>query len=201
MKSKLLPILTLVFGLLGGIAGGLLPIIQLQPEIVAAAREARAEAEHGAPRPEKPWDFWTVEIENLTAELKEQKKSLAERESTVEAKEVRVAAEMAELEKARKQIEDLRAALDRSLFRVAESESKNLRALATTYAAIEPQAAIAILSEMDETTVVKILSLMKPDAVAAILGEMGRIGFTNPDVLKRAASLSEKLRLIDRVSG
>jgi flagellar motility protein MotE (MotC chaperone) len=201
MKAKLLPILTVVLGLLGGIAGGLLPIMQLAPELVAAAKEARAEAEHGVPRPAKPWDFWTIEIENLTAELKEKTETLSEREAHLDARETRIAAEMAELEKTRKEIAEMRRALDRSLFQVAESESKNLRSLATTYAAIEPQAAIAILSEMDETTVVKILSLMKPDSVAAILGEMGRIGFGNPEVLKRAASLSEKLRLIDRVSG
>lgn len=199
MKSKLLPILTIVLGLLGGVAGGLLPILQLTPELVEAAKESHAEATHGGkPRPAKPWDFWTVEVENLTAELKEQYEELENRSALLDAREARIASEMAELNKVRKQIESLRADISRTLFQVEASETKNLRNLATAYAALEPAAAIAILSEMEETTVVKILSLMKPDAVAVLLNEMGRIGLTNPDVLRRAAQLSEKLRLIDR---
>jgi hypothetical protein len=48
---------------------------------------------------------------------------------------------------------------------------------------------------MDQQTVVKLLSLMKPNETAAIFEEMGRSN--DPTIVKRAASLSEGLRLLN----
>jgi hypothetical protein len=49
---------------------------------------------------------------------------------------------------------------------------------------------------MDDGTVVKILSLMKSDSVAPIFEEMSRAAGADPSFARRAATLSEKLRLV-----
>ena len=102
-------------------------------------------------------------------------------------------AEQQELEKTRKQIEALRAAIDERLIEVTEGEVANLRKLALTYGALTPKSAVAIFREMDDTTLVKLFSLMKPDIVGPIFEEMGKQSASDA---KRAALLSERLRMI-----
>jgi flagellar motility protein MotE (MotC chaperone) len=82
------------------------------------------------------------------------------------------------------------------LIEVTADESKNLRTLASTYTSLTPKAAVTILREMDDTTAVKILSLMKPDVVGPIFEEMARNAATDAPLARRAAQLSEKLRLM-----
>ena len=55
---------------------------------------------------------------------------------------------------------------------------------------------VAILREMDDTTVVKLLSLMKSDAVGPIFEEMTKTSSPEGTLARRAAVLSEKLRLM-----
>jgi flagellar motility protein MotE (MotC chaperone) len=75
-------------------------------------------------------------------------------------------------------------------------ELKNLRTLAQTYANLTPKGAVAIIREMDDVTVVKILSLMKSDVVAPIFEEMSKTAAIDAPLARRAATLSEKLRLM-----
>ena len=79
---------------------------------------------------------------------------------------------------------------------ITADESKNLKSLAATYASLSPPAAVAILREMDDTTVVKILSLMKSDVVAPIFEQMAVTPGPDGTLAKRAGALSEKLRLM-----
>ena len=79
---------------------------------------------------------------------------------------------------------------------VAADELKNLRTLAQTYTNLSPRGAVAIVRELDDVTVVKILALMKPDVVGAIFEEMSKGGGPEAPLARRAAALSEKLRLI-----
>lgn len=195
MKSNGIFLIGAVFCLISGVAGGLLPIFMAKAEIIEAAR-AKMEKPELVKQPEKPWDFWTIEIESLAAELSDELQKINERAALLDARESRIEAEAQQLDRAREDLESLRKKLDRELVQLQEGESKNLRSLAQTYSALEPKAAVAILSEMDDGTVVKILSLMKADALAAILGEMGAAGRAEPEVVKRAARLSEKLRLL-----
>jgi len=68
--------------------------------------------------------------------------------------------------------------------------------LANTYAKLTPAAAVAIFGEMDDLTVTKLLSLMKPETTTAILEEFNR-NPTDPKIgVKRAAELSQRLRLL-----
>lgn len=143
-----------------------------------------------------PWDMWTPELEKLAQELKTQRDGLKDREQAMTQLEARLASETAELTRTRKEIETQRAEIIQLLTTVGADEIKNLKSLAQTYATLSPKAACAIFSEMDDPTVVKILSLMKADTVGPIFEEMSKDKSEKNNQAQRAAKLSERLRLM-----
>jgi flagellar motility protein MotE (MotC chaperone) len=142
------------------------------------------------------WDFWTIEIDGLASELKEERARLRQQAELLNQRAARLAAEQQELAKVRTDIEGIRAEIGRKFIEVTADESKNIRSLAQTYSGLTPKGAVAILREMDDTTIVKILSLMKADAVGPIFEEMTKTTAPDGTLAKRAALLSEKLRLM-----
>jgi flagellar motility protein MotE (MotC chaperone) len=146
---------------------------------------------------QKGWDFWTIEIDNLSNELKGERARLKKESELLDQRAVRLAAEEKELGKVRASIESLRKEIADKVIEITADESKNLRTLAQTYAALTPRAVVAIFREMDDATAVKILSLMKADVVGPIFEQMSQTANTDGTPLaRRAAVLSEKLRLM-----
>lgn len=195
MKSRVPPLLALLLGVGGGAAAGLYWLMG-QAERLIAAREFTVEAAVEAGRPPKPWDFWTLEIENLARELSEARTALERRETRVVEREARLVEEAREVEQLRAQVESLRGEIDRRLTTIEADEVRNLRQLAATYSLLPPRVAITIINELDDTTVTKLFALMKPEQAAALLGELS----TQPDrsgrFVKRAAEISQRLRLL-----
>jgi flagellar motility protein MotE (MotC chaperone) len=142
----------------------------------------------------KGWDFWTIEIENLASELKDERAKLKKQSELLEQRAGRLAAEEKEFAKLRAEVESIRQQIADRLIEINADEAKNLRSLAATYSNLSPRGAVAILKEMEDGTAVKILSLMKPDVVGPIFEEMTRT--TDEPLSRRAAMLSEKLRLM-----
>jgi flagellar motility protein MotE (MotC chaperone) len=142
------------------------------------------------------WSFKDAEIEKFVSELRAERKKLEARELDLEKANVQLATERAELEKVRSDVQTLRDQFSAAIVEMQDAEAKNLKTLAATYSSMAPAAAVSVLAEMDETMVVKILFLMKTDKVAAVFQEMARP--RNPDLglAKRAAHLSDKLRLL-----
>lgn len=195
MKLLTNPIVVIVLAVVFSTVPMLSMIWQESSAIVQVAATQRAAAVE-ASRPEKPWDFWTPEVESLAKELTEQRGALALRDADLAAREKRLAGETLELDEMRRKIESLRAEIASRLVEVQAQELRNLRTLANTYAKLTPAAAVAIFGEMDDLTVTKLLSLMKPDTTTAILEEFNR-NPTDPKIgVKRAAELSQRLRLL-----
>ncbi len=146
---------------------------------------------------QKGWDFWTIEIDNLSNELKGERARLRKESELLDQRAVRLAAEEKELGKVRTSIEALRKEIADKVIEITADESKNIRTLAQTYSVLTPRAAVTIFRELDDTTAVKILSLMKADVVGPIFEVMSQTA--NPDgtpLARRAAVLSERLRLM-----
>ncbi len=160
-------------------------------ELAAAARPKPAAAGK-----DKGWDFWTIEIENISTDLREERARLHKQADLQDQRAARLAAEEKELGKIRTDIEGLRTEIADKVIEITADEAKNLRTLSQTYTNLSPRAAVAILREMDDVTVVKILSLMKPDVVGPIFEEMSHTASTDGPLARRAAILSEKLRLM-----
>ena len=146
---------------------------------------------------QRGWDFWTIEIDNLSNEMKGERLRLRKEAELLDQRAARIAAEEKELGKVRADIETLRREIGEKVIEITADESKNIRTLAQTYTALTPRAAVAIFRELDDTTAVKILSLMKADVVGPIFEEMGKTATAEGMPLaRRAALLSEKLRLM-----
>jgi len=192
------PLVTAGTGLLLALAVGLVSFWRAAAPFVARAIEARLKAAAAAaPKKEKGWDFWTIEVENLSNELKEERARLRKQADLLDQREARIATEQKELATMRGEIEGLRQEIGEKVVAIHEDEAKNLRSLSQTYANLTPRAAVAIIRELDDVTAVKILFLMKPDIVGPIFEEMSKTSAADGSPLaRRAAVLSEKLRLM-----
>lgn len=156
------------------------------------------EIEH-APAPREAnfeyWNFHTGEIEALIADLKDEKEQLDFREGEIATMQARLEAERAEIERLREEVASERKRLSTFITEIATAEEENLKTLATTYAALSPEAAVSVFDELEDEFVVKLLYLMKPDLVASLFEQMtgGRRGASQAD---RVARLSRMLRLL-----
>lgn len=197
MKLLSSPLVVIILSLLSGMGAGLYWYWQAA-QIIAAEVKLELDEKEGehieAPPP--PWDFWTVELENLSRELEESRKALAVREAEVTRREQRILAERGEVDATLQQVEALRKQIGDQILAVQREELRNLKSLASTYSALTPAAAVAIFDQLDDIMVTKILSLMKTEATAAILEEMSQGGMANEARLKRAAAISQRLRLL-----
>ena len=191
------PIVVILLGLIFGVGTTMGVLMQASSKLLEGAAEAaKARRPVQTTEPEKHWDFWTTEIENLANDLKEERALLKQRSEQLDQREARMQLELQELEKTRQQIEAMRTAIDQRLSEVTAGEATNLKKLAQTYSVLTPKAAVTIFREMDDTMVVKLLALMKPDVVGAIFEEISKQSASDPALAKRAAQLSERLRLI-----
>jgi flagellar motility protein MotE (MotC chaperone) len=196
--SSIAPLALAGIALAGGAAAGPYWYWSKAGGIVAKAAAQRKvrEAKKSQDPHAQGWDFWTIEIDNLTSELKEEKARLRQQSDSLDQRAARIEAEKQELEKLRSEIAAMRQEIDQRVIAINTDEAKNLRNLAQTYSTLTPHAAVAIIREMDDTTVVKILSLMKPDVVGPIFEEMASGGGGDNSLAQHAAVLSDKLRLL-----
>jgi flagellar motility protein MotE (MotC chaperone) len=189
------PIVVLVVALALGVTTGLGWFMQAAKPLIVAAKAARAKAAEVG-KPEAPWGFWTIEIENLASDLKEEKAVYLKRMEELKQREERLNAERDELAKQRQQLEALRNDINNRIVSIQADEVKNLKTLVATYSNLTPKATLTIFKEMDDLMVVKILSLMKTDVVSTLFEEMSKQGATDPVLARRVATLTEKLRLL-----
>jgi flagellar motility protein MotE (MotC chaperone) len=189
------PIVVLAIALLLGVGTGLGMFWKAAMPLIAAAKATKAKVVDEG-KPEAPWGFWTIEIENLASELKDQKAVVKKREDELTQREERLNAERQELAKQRQQLEELRNEISGRITTIQSDEIKNLKSLVATYSSLTPKATLTIFKEMDDTMVVKLLALMKTDTVSPLFEEMSKQAAADPAMGKRVATLSEKLRLL-----
>lgn len=163
------------------------------PSAAAAVGGPQLPLPANAPR---DWVFWTDEINKLAADLKEERDTLDERERGLDLIEKRLAGERDELGKARAELEGMRHEVTDRIPKIEASEVTNVKNLAKTYSSMKPADAVAVLREMDDPSIVKILASMKADIIGAIFQEMTKVKDGDTTLAARAARLSEQLRLV-----
>jgi len=195
IKKLQSPLLAAVAGLLVSTALGVYLTWRASADLVLAAIPEKPKAPEV--ETERGWDFWTIEIENLSTELRDERERLRAQAEELAQRTARVEAEERELAKVRAELESIRDEISSKLVEVTADEAKNLRTLAATYTNLTPRAAVAIIRKLDDTMAVKILSLMKPDVIGPIFEEMSRtVGDDGLPLAERAATLSNRIRLI-----
>jgi hypothetical protein len=138
------------------------------------------------------WNFHNPEVDLLITELKLEKERLAKRALELNELAERLQSERLELNEVTQTVNQLQVEFDRNVVRVTTEEAANLKRLARTYAAMSPEGAAAILKQLDETTLVKILTNMKESEIALLLEAIGR---QSEAEARRVAGISERLRL------
>ncbi len=145
-----------------------------------------------APALEPSWNFKNPEAEQLISELKIEKKSVQQREQQLDDLATRLQAERSELGQVIQSVRQLQSNFDNAVLRVGEEETGNLKRLAKVYAAMDPETAASVLSQLDNRAIVKILLYVKENETASILGALAKKGA--PEA-RRTAEISEQLRL------
>jgi flagellar motility protein MotE (MotC chaperone) len=138
------------------------------------------------------WDFSNPEVDALVNELRKEKQALADRARQLDELASRIQAEKAELSAVTQNVHQLQRELDQTVLKVDEEEAANLKKLAKIYSSMSPDGAASILKQLDEATVVKMMTFMKESETAPILETLAKSG---DEESKQAASISERLRL------
>lgn len=186
-----LALLGIVLGI-GTTAGVLL---MSKDELVAGPVKEKSTTLFPANAP-RDWVFWTDEINKLAANLKDEREALDERSKELDQFEKRLAGERDELRKVRAELEGMRREVTDNIPKIEASEKQNIKNLAKTYSTMKPQDAVAVMRELDDSSIVKILSSMKADVVGVIFQEMAKAKDADGTLAVRAARISEQLRLI-----
>ncbi len=164
----------------------------LNPRKLLHARQAQITASAKKQIPHSGWDFSNPEIDQLIAELKMEKEGLALREQQLKELATRLAAERSEINQTTQAVNRLEKEFDERIVRVREEETANLKKLAKTYAAMSPEGAVAILKQMEDDQIVKILVFIKEGDSAPILEAFAKSGEADA---KRVAMISERVRV------
>lgn len=141
------------------------------------------------------WTFNTQELSEMIDALVEKKGDLEKREEQMKVREAQIEKQTQEFNELKAQVEAVRNSISSMIVVSKADEMKNLKALSATYAAMNPDAAVSVMTEMDDNTVVKLLALMKADTVGPIFEAMARVPGQEGQMRARIARLSEKLRL------
>ena len=204
MKLLTSPLLIILVATLLGVGLSSYIVLKRIPEYAAMAAAMRPKPKvipsHLPDRP-PPVDVTSKAV----SELKLAKDQLAVREAALIEQQKRMESERLELERTRSDIDLMRKQVESYLTEAkglnvkaraedAVSEMKNLKTLVQTYSAMSPKSTVAIMLQMEDSSAVKILALMKVDIVAGIFEEMGKQAAGDPLMAKRAAKLAEGVK-------
>jgi flagellar motility protein MotE (MotC chaperone) len=204
MKLLTSPLLIILVTTLLGVGLSSYIVLKRIPEYAAMAAAMRPKPKvipsHLPDRP-PPVDVTSKAV----SELKLAKDQLAVREAALIEQQKRMESERLELERTRSDIDLMRKQVESYLTEAkglnvkaraedAVSEMKNLKTLVQTYSAMSPKSTVAIMLQMEDSSAVKILALMKVDVVAGIFEEMGKQAAGDPLMAKRAAKLAEGVK-------
>jgi flagellar motility protein MotE (MotC chaperone) len=197
MISRILsPLVCGIVGLLLSIAVGVGMTWRTMSTHVTRTIAVRA-LQNSSELKKRGWDFWTIEMENLATELREDRDRLKKVDADLTQRESRLEASQRELAKERAELKAIQTQISDRIVEISADEKINLKKLALTYSSLTARKAVALIREMDDSTAVKILSLMKPDTVGPIFEEMSQATAADGTPLaRRAAQLSDKLRLV-----
>jgi flagellar motility protein MotE (MotC chaperone) len=177
--------------LVGGVLYLAATVLVLQPSKFAGARAAAPTNRSADDDPS--WRFRNPEFNQWIAQIKEEKDALALREQHLNELQNRLTAERQEIMTVTQTVAHLQSDFDRNVIRFNSQETENVRRQAKLIAAMSPAGAAAMIAEMPDDDVVRILFTMKIDEASAILDTLSTRG---KDDAKRAATLTVRLHQI-----
>jgi flagellar motility protein MotE (MotC chaperone) len=143
------------------------------------------------------WKFKNPEFDQWVTQMKTEKEALAAREQQLSEWQARLDAERQEITTVTQTVARLQADFDRNVVRFTSQQADNVKRQAKLIAAMTPEGSAAMLKEMADDDVVRILFTMKTDQASLILDTMSKLGKAEA---RRAAILTERMHQILPVS-
>lgn len=161
------------------------------PAPVRAAEKTVTTALMAAPDDEPSWRFHNPEFTQWVEEIKRERDALNIREQQLNELQTRLEAERQEILTVTQTVHQLQADFDNNVVRLKEQEMDNLKRQAKVISAMSPEGAAAMINEMPDDEVVRLLFTMKTDEASLILDTLSKMG--RPEA-KRAATVTERMR-------
>ena len=139
----------------------------------------------------------TASFDKTLKGLKEREQLVGEKEKKLQEKEKQIAEMEKELAGQRSLMTEIQESVKSMLVELQLSEKKNIKKLANVYSLMSADDAVSIIEELDDATIVQILSLMKERKAAALMGAFAQTGEKNA---ARAARISVMLQKLVTVS-
>jgi flagellar motility protein MotE (MotC chaperone) len=139
------------------------------------------------------WKFLNPEFNQWVSDVQNEKERLDLRSQQLDEWQTRLNLELQEVSMATQTVAQLQSNFDQDVIRFKAQETDNVKHQAKLISAMSPEGAMAMVSQMSDDDVVRILFMMKPDEASLILDTLSKSGV---DQAKRAAQLTERLHQV-----
>jgi flagellar motility protein MotE (MotC chaperone) len=163
----------------------------LKPEQFKGAIVAKAAEIKKTPDDSPSWRYRNPEFDQWVQELNREKDALAVKAQQLQELQTRLEAERQELSVVTQAVSQMQSEFDRNVLRFKSQEADNLKKQVKLIAAMSPDGAAAMLREMPNDEIVKLLFIMKSDQASLILDSFSKMGRAEA---KRAADITERIR-------
>ena len=137
------------------------------------------------------WKFHNPDIDQWVSQIKDERDALAVREQNLKEWEARLTAESREIAAVTQAVTHTQEEFDKRVLLFTEQQKDNVKKQIKVIADMTPEGAAAMLNELPDDEVARLLYSMKADVSGAILDAMSKSGGVPA---KRAAALTERIK-------
>lgn len=137
------------------------------------------------------WKFRNPDIDQWVSQIKSEHEALAVREQQLKDWEARLTSESREIATVTEAVTHTQEAFDKRVLTFTDQQKDNVKKQLKVIADMTPDGAAAMLNEMPDDEVAKLLYTLKPDVSGAILDAMSKAGGAPA---KRAAMLTQRIK-------
>jgi flagellar motility protein MotE (MotC chaperone) len=178
------------------LVGGLLylgtTLAILRPAQFAGVRLAAEPCDRSADD-DPSWRFRNPEFNQWVAQIKDEKDALALRAQQLTELQLRLNVERQEFSTVMRTVSQMQTNFDKNVIRFKAQETENVKRQAKLIAGMSPEGSAAMIKEMSDADVVRIVFTMKPDQASLLLDTLSKLG---PTEAKRAAMLTVQLHQV-----
>jgi flagellar motility protein MotE (MotC chaperone) len=178
------------------LVGGLLylgtTLAVLRPAKFAGLRAAAQEREVSA-ADDPSWKFRNPEFNEWVAQIKDEKEALALRSQQLNELQTRLDSERQEFSIVTATVSQMQTNFDKNVIHFKAQETENVKHQAKLIAAMSPEGSAAMIRQMSDDEIVRILFIMKADQASLLLDTLSKTSETDA---KRAAMLTIRLQQV-----
>ncbi len=153
--------------------------------VTAAAKEAQMAED------DPSWKFHNPDIDQWVSQIKAERDALAVRDQQLKDWEARLTTESREIAVVTQAVSRTQAEFDKRVLQFTDQQKDNVKKQLKVISDMTPDGAAAMLNEMPDDEVARLLYMLKADVSGAILDAMSKAGGVTA---RRAAALTERIK-------